>query len=56
MRGGTQAMIGGAFMAFVGWTVGSQFGWEPTLYFVPLKLLGAGIFATGLVLRFGWDL
>ncbi len=51
MRGGTQAMLGGAFMLFVDRVAAAAVGMDFSLLLVPMWLLGVVVFAVGVWLR-----
>ena len=51
MRGGTQAMIGGAFMLFVDRVAAGAFDMDFSLLLVPMWLLGVVVFGVGVWLR-----
>ena len=51
MRGGTQAMLGGAFMLFVDRVAAAAFGMDFSLLLVPIWFLGIVVFAVGVWLR-----
>jgi hypothetical protein len=51
MRKSTQALIGGVFMAIVGWTAKAAFQWEFGLFLVPIWFIGVVVFGVGLWTR-----